>query len=423
MGVTTLPTYIPLANGKTLIELRNVPVAPSPSTARLYDIESILNGWGPIADLSDILVWHTADDVDGNGHADMLATRGRRRDYVLIRNAFTVQENSQPLSANQANKYPVSWANDSELFDVNGDGCKDNIRYMSSDQVVVIYGDSAEPFSRASIAGAKPQIPFHTVGILYCGYLSGKLCLLRKTSIDNTGKPDTTLWELDTLVQEDIQQKRDTVRCHNVLTWVQNVNLSVGTMKVICDSVWHFFDVGVSTAARVRLSGIDTHEPHSTFKTADGRLLKREQMYGHGREKAYDPVRVYGDRPFLAYWARGVQDDSYSPHFVDLLRIRDQMTLRSQLLGTMVLLPPYVDQGAINNAYLIPDQDNDGFEDVVVCYRSSTDTRTVTNVTDIFYQVPLNEDLSGRARLKTHHGSSRWRWVVHRNPTRHVESP
>lgn len=385
LGVTTHPSSVTLANGKTLIELLNMPGGvPATATVRVYDIESVLRGWGPLFDLLDISALGSAADIDGNGHTDMLAIRGRRRDYVLIRDVFTDQERNQKLTATNTSRLPVSWLNESELYDVDDDGYKDNVRFSKMSEVALIYGDSAEPFMRSSVAGARPQVPFHTVNILHCGYLSGKLCLLRKTSIDNTGKPDTTLWEIDTLVLEDIRLRRDTIRCHNVLRWVQDVNLSVGYMSVICDSVWHFFEANGSTAARVRLSGIDTHVPHSNFKTADGAFISALNMYGHGRRKGETPVRIHQDRPFLAYWKAEQRPDGYRPHHVDLLRVRDQMTLRSQLLGTMNLQLPYVDQGDISSTYLIPDQDGDGFEDVVVCYQSSMEDRTPTLLTDIY---------------------------------------
>jgi len=183
-------------------------------------------------------------------------------------------------------------------------------------------------------------------------------------------------YTLDVLNEQDLRERRDTIRFETVQRYdVGDYGWAYRDCFIIFDDVWQLTHFNARrTCLRVRLSGIEEHEPDPSFMMTDTILVKYGSMWGQAAAFEDKFIRVDGSQPFIAWYGanRVTPDSSFDVNIPELMKVVDPLTLRSEHLGVMKGAYTRYNHGHSSSACTTPDIDGDGIGEVLLYYHATS---------------------------------------------------
>jgi hypothetical protein len=268
--------------------------------------------------------------------------------------------------------------------DLDGDGFRDQIaRHREEQYARVVFGDRVAPYVDHSIVPANYQRANEwRARILAVGPLSGKMCMVQLAF--KADDYDWGYYQLLELNAEDLRARRDTIRT-TLINEVANPSKKLFSSVVLkADTVWYFYTGGLTTdlpCLKVTLQASKISSTASVFNMSDYLF-----WFGQGKvalESNY-PVTMSAHRLIAGETSLGQGPGQR------VLRLYQCSNTDSAHLVPFAdaQLPIHADSNrtiAVGGCVLIPDQDGDGIEDVIVDHAwTDPETRKPRSAVSIF---------------------------------------
>ncbi len=247
----------------------------------------------------------------------------------------------------------------------------------------MVFGDRVAPYVDHSIVPANYQRANEwRPRILAVGPLSGKMCMVQLAF--KADDYDWGYYQLLELNAEDLRARRDTIRT-TLLNEVANPSKKLFSSVVLkADTVWHFFHGGIGIdelCLKVTLKRSDINPTLSVIRTSD-------YLYWFGQGK----VALESNYPVTMSAHRLIAGETALSRGGEKTVLRlykcsdsDNATL---IPYADAQLPIHADSNrarAVGSCVMIPDQDGDGIEDVIVeHYWTDPGTSTPRSAVSIF---------------------------------------
>jgi hypothetical protein len=198
--------------------------------------------------------------------------------------------------------------------------------------------------------------------ILAVGPLSGRMCMVQLAF--KAEDYDWGYYQLLELNAEDLRARRDTIRT-TLLNEVANPGQYMFSSKILkADTVWHFFPGGLSAdvpSLKVTLQG-------SVIQSTNSVIRESDYSFWFGQGKLYGewnyPVTMNAHR--LIAVDRGVTPGA-NQRVVRLFKCTNtDIAELTKFADAQLPITRDSSRNTVGAAVLIPDQDGDGIEDVVV---------------------------------------------------------
>lgn len=392
-GASLNINVITLPDGTTLIPLRRMRPNQGDSNV-LYSVQSLLTDRTPWPkQFNGLPKIKGVCDGNGNGHPEVRFDPHSGLPQMAF-DAFSPIERTEQI-ASDSGSWPIPGQMVEYRGDIDGDRLEDQWVLVRGNQYsIVVYGDTPNPYMQRSIVPVSHERADELrTQILAVGPLSGKMCMVQlafKADDNNIG-----FYQLLELNTEDLRARRDTIRT-TLLNEVANTSGYAFDDKVLkADTVWHLFTTKQLTevpSLKVTLK-TSTIQPTRSVIREGGNWL----WYGQGNEGLpwNFPVTFSADRLIAAETSLG------SGLWQRVLRLYTCSNSDSAVLTPFAdaQLPIEADTNrdqAVIRCTLIPDQDGDGIEDVVVeHFGIEYGTTTEKNAVSIFlttHIVPVSVD-------------------------------
>jgi hypothetical protein len=373
---------ITLPDGTTLIPLMRMKPNQEDSNT-LYSVLSLLTDRTPwpkqFKGLPRILGVY---DGNGNGHPEVEISPHSDLPQLIF-DAFSPFERAEQIPR-ESGWWPIPREMVEYRGDIDSDQLEDQwVAVKNYQYATVTYGNSPNPYTHRSIVPANYQRANEwRARILAVGPLSGKMCMVQlafKAEDYNWG-----FYQLLELNADDLRARRDTIRT-TLLNEVANPGKYMFASKILkADTVWHFFPGGLSAD----VPSLKVTLQRSIIQSTNSVIRESDYSFWFGQGKLYGewnyPVTMSAHRLIAgeAAVSRGGEKT-----VIRLYRCSD--TDNAMLIPYAdAQLPIHADTNrarAVGSCVMIPDQDRDGIEDVIVeHYWTDPGTSTPRSAVSIF---------------------------------------
>jgi hypothetical protein len=374
---------ITLPDGTTLIPLMRMKPNQKDSNT-LYSVQSLLTDRTPWPmQLDGLPRVMGVYDGNGSGYPELVVSPQNGGFYQLVLDAFSPAQKSEQIPRDSG-WWPIPREMVEYRGDIDGDQLEDQwVAVKNYQYATVTYGNTPNPYTHRSIVPANYQRANEwRPRILAVGPLSGKMCMVQLAF--KADDYDWGYYQLLELNAEDLRARRDTIRT-TLINEVANPSKKLFSSVVLkADTVWYFYTGGLTTdlpCLKVTLQASKISSTASVFNMSDYLF-----WFGQGKvalESNY-PVTMSAHRLIAGETAlsRGGEET--------VLRLykcsdSDNATL---IPYADAQLPIHADSNrarAVGSCVMIPDQDGDGIEDVIVeHYWTDPGTNTPRSAVSIF---------------------------------------
>jgi hypothetical protein len=349
----------------------------------LYSVQSLLTDRTPwpkqFRGLPNIVGVY---DGNGNGHPEVeFNPHGDLPQLVF--DAFSPLERAEQIPR-ESGWWPIPREMVEYRGDIDGDQFEDQWVAVKNEQFAhIIYGGAPNPYMDYSIVPANYQRANEwRPRILAVGPLSGKMCMVQLAF--KAEDYDWGYYQLLELNAEDLRARRDTIRT-TLINEVANPSKKLFSSVVLkADTVWYFYTGGLTTdlpCLKVTLQASKISSTASVFNMSDYLF-----WFGQGKvalESNY-PVTMSAHRLIAGETSLGQGPGQR------VLRLYQCSNTDSAHLVPFAdaQLPIHADSNrtiAVGGCVLIPDQDGDGIEDVIVDHVwTDPETRKPRSAVSIF---------------------------------------